>query len=381
MRLLILAAALAAGTTVAQAALEVKPVKVPFDGNPSTPSVVADPAGGFVVSWTDKKTSSLNFATWRDGRWFQPRTIAATKQLVISNATFPSVAEAPGGWLFAAWQEKSGSHGRQLRLARSSNGGATWSAPLMPHPDLVSEFGFASLVGRKDGQFYAVWLDGRGLEGGMEGKGDMQLHLATVDAKGKATDTLLDPRICDCCQTGMAMTDVGPIIAYRDRSANEIRDISVVRWTGSAWSEPKSVHADNWEIRGCPVNGPQLDARGKDVVIAWFTGSQGKPRVHAAFSSDGGATWSTPVRVDVGETTTGHVDVGLLADGSAIVTWTEGKELFARRLTRRAAASPPVSVAKEVMGVPRMAISNDNVAVAWSTDKSIEMATLKVVNP
>jgi hypothetical protein len=373
--MIILAAALAAAA-VTQAPLDVTPVRVSFAGEPGTPSIAADPGGGFVVSWTDRKTSSVNFAMWRDGRWFQPRTITAGKALVISRATFPVVTEAPGGWMFAAWQEKLGKHGRQLRLARSSNGGATWSAAVMPHPNLESEFGFASIQPARDGALHAIWLDGRGLEGGMEGKGDMQLRYAALDAAGKATDVLLDPRVCDCCQTAMAMTDAGPIVAYRDRSAKEMRDISVIRWTGKGWSAPKTVHADGWQLRGCPVNGPQLDARGRDVVIAWFTGAQGKPRVNAAFSSDGGATWSAPVRVDGGNPS-GHVDVGLLGDGSAVVTWTEGSELLARRITRRAAASAPVVVAKDVVGVPRLAVSNDNVAVAWSTEKSIEMATLK----
>jgi hypothetical protein len=247
----------------------------------------------------------------------------------------------------------------------------------MPHPNLESEFGFASIEPAKDGSLHAIWLDGRGLEGGMEGKGEMQLRYASLDAAGKATDVLLDPRVCDCCQTAMAMTDAGPVVAYRDRSAKEIRDISVIRWTSKGWSTPKTVHADGWQLRGCPVNGPQLDARGRNVAIAWFTGAGGKLRVNAAFSADGGATWSAPLRADGGKAT-GHVDVGLLSDGSAIVTWTEGTELLARRLSPRGPASAPVVVAKDVVGVPRMAVSNDNVAVAWSTEKSIEMATLKV---
>jgi hypothetical protein len=376
LKTLILAAAVAAATAT-RARLEVTPVRVAFAGQPGAPSVVADPGGGFIVSWTDRKTSSVNFAMWRDGRWFQPRTIAAGKALVISRVTFPVVAEAPGGLMFAAWQEQSGTHGRQLRLARSSNGGATWSAPVMPHPNLESEFGFASIQPAKDGSLHAIWLDGRGLEGGMEGKGEMQLRYAAVDAAGKATDVLLDPRVCDCCQTAMAMTDGGPVVAYRDRSAKEIRDISVIRWTGKGWSAPRTVHADGWSLRGCPVNGPQLDARGREVVLAWFTAAQGKPRVNAAFSHDGGATWGEPLRLDGGNAT-GHVDVGLLGDGSAVVTWTEGKELLARRITQRGAASAAVTVAKDAMGVPRLAVSNDNVAVAWSTEKSIEMATLKV---
>ena len=49
---------------------------------------------------------------------------------------------------------------------------------------------------------------------------------------------------------------LGPVAVYRDRSPEEIRDISVVRLVDGVWTEPAPVHADNWMIEGCPVNGP-----------------------------------------------------------------------------------------------------------------------------
>ena len=81
--------------------------------------------------------------------------------------------------------------------------------------------------------------------------------------------------------------ECGPVAAYRDRSEAEIRDIAVRRLVGGEWSEPVHVGEDNWEIRGCPVNGPALAARGEDVAIAWFTGAGGTAKVSVAFSADG----------------------------------------------------------------------------------------------
>jgi len=63
----------------------------------------------------------------------------------------------------------------------------------------------------------------------------------------------------------------GPIVAYRDRSDTEIRDIYVSRSVGSNWSQPVAVHRDNWQIAACPVNGPALSADGTAVALAWFT--------------------------------------------------------------------------------------------------------------
>jgi hypothetical protein len=34
---------------------------------------------------------------------------------------------------------------------------------------------------------------------------------------------------------------------------------------------PRLVHADNWTMPACPVNGPAVAARGNDVVVGWYT--------------------------------------------------------------------------------------------------------------
>src|SRR5205814_10730752 len=109
-----------------------------------------------------------------------------------------------------------------------------------------------------------------------------------------------------------------PIVAYRNRSAEEARDIYVTRFTGDAWTVPARVHDDGWTIDGCPVNGPAISASGRNVVVAWFTAPKDEGQSFIAFSRDAGRTFSAPVRVDDGGSL-GRVDVEQLADGSAVV--------------------------------------------------------------
>jgi hypothetical protein len=321
------------------------------------PNIAGDGEGGFVITYFDEDV--LRFSRVRDARWSPPRTIALG-DLLVNSADLPSIA-VDGKTMHASWSKRKG-HGSVIYLASSSDGGETWSAPVTPHPPLVSQFGFVSLL--PTGDF--VYLDGRKLEGGMEGAGEVEL---------RATGALLDPRVCDCCQTAAAMTSEGPIYAYRDRSADDVRDIAYVRRTASGWTEPKVVHADNWKLNGCPVNGPQLDARGRDVVIAWFTAVHQQPRVYAAFSKDAGATFGAPIRVDLA-TTTGRVDVVLREDGDAIVTFIDGGALHARRVSPDGKAGPPLRIG-EAGGFPRMALSKDNVGVVWSGDDGVHFATLE----
>jgi len=361
-----------------------QPIAFPFGGETVTPYVAADGSGGFLVSWIERKTSSLNFAALRGGRWFQSRTIARGN-LLVNKADFPSIAAGPSDLILAQWVERNG-HGSSVRIARSDDGGATWSPPVTPHPAIESEFGFASILAMPDGTARAVWLDGRTLEGGEEGHGEMALRSATIAKDGKlSAEAVVDPRVCDCCQTGIALASGGPLVTYRNRSRDEIRDVSVVAQTANGWLPPTTLHADGWKLLGCPVNGPRIAADGPRVAVVWFTAVKDRPRVQLALSTDGGATFASPVPIDEGHPA-GHVDVGLLSDGSALVTWVEGLGATAyidvRRVSAARVADPVVRLgsgdSSSAIGYPRLAVSHDNAVVAWNGGSSVEVAAIQL---
>jgi len=217
----------------------------------------------------------------------------------------------------------------------------------------------------------------------------MTLRYAAIDAAGNVSDeSELDERVCECCQTSAALTSDGPIVVYRDRSQSEVRDIYVVRYANGAWSKPQPAFADNWQINGCPVNGPAVSADGKRVAVAWFTGVADTPRVKIAFSQDAGATFSQPIQVDDGESA-GRVDTVLLPDGSALVCWlsgnADGGAIKVRRVGADGSVGPPALIAKTDIsrssGFPRMARFGDEVHFAWTefgTPSHVRMAVADV---
>ncbi|MCB0644846.1 MAG: hypothetical protein KDC44_24540, partial [Phaeodactylibacter sp.] len=85
---------------------------------------------------------------------------------------------------------------------------------------------------------------------------------------------------------------------------------------------PVRVFKDDWNIAGCPVNGPAIQAAGQDVAVAWYSMPQDSPTVKVAFSIDSGATFSKPIRVDEGQPL-GRVDLVLLSDDEVLVSWIE----------------------------------------------------------
>ena len=298
-------------------------------------------------------------------------TVAEGSSFFANWADFPSVAENAGGTLLAHWLEKTGEapYAYGVQLARSDDGGATWRPLGYLHDDgTPTEHGFVSLVPEAQG-FTAVWLDGRAMLDG----GPMALRSAPVGERVGAS-VVIDPRVCDCCGTAAVSTAAGVLAAFRDRSDDEIRDVSLARRTGGGWSEPEPLHRDGWQIAACPVNGPALDAGGARVVAAWYTVADGLARVQAAFSGDGGATYRPPAEL-ARDTPLGRVDAVL--DGAdrpgAVVSWlaSEGGRgvVYLRRVDLTGRLGEPYEVAStaegRASGFPQLARQGNRLYVAW----------------
>lgn len=394
--LLILALAAPAGAATAPLPEPVA-MRVPAGAGSRVPNLAVTPEGRVLLSWLEPQGRGMALRTARfDGKqWSPATTIASGDSFFVNWADFPSVrpvgaARLAAHWL---WKSDSGTYAYDVRVSQSNDDGRTWSAPATPHRDgTPTEHGFVSLAPAPDG-VSLVWLDGRnsmGHDAASHGAGaDMTLRAATLATNGEIRDeATVDPRTCDCCQTAVATTDHGLLVAYRGRSADEVRDILVSRRESTGWSAPRVVHADGWHIPGCPVNGPDLDAAGSRVVIAWYTGAQDSARVRVAFSNDAGGSFAAPVRID-GGSPLGRVAVTLLADGSAVVGWFESAGKEARVQVRHVAADGTLGPTRTVArtsaargsGFPHIVRSGGRLFVAWTeTGKSprVRMATLQI---
>lgn len=367
------------GTPPAEAALQTLPTPA---ASPSGEPFLATGANGAVyLSWlerTSDSTHALRLSTLAGKRWTAPRTIAERADFFVNWADFPSVIEAEPGRLMAHWLQRrgGGKYSYDVMLATSTDSGATWSeGRILHHDGVAAEHGFVAMWHADGGGVEAAWLDGRGTATTDQQTRAMHVATSTIGRDGiPGQEVLLDRRSCDCCQVAAVRTARGPVVAYRDRTADEVRDIAVVRRVDGRWSEPAVVHHDGWQIAACPVNGPALAARGDTVVIAWFTGAQDTARVRVAYSVDAGATFAPPVRVDDGNPA-GRVDVELLEDGTAAVSWLERTdstlaEVRLRRVPRRGAPGAPVVLARSsgarASGFPRIARQGDALIAAWT---------------
>lgn len=374
-------------TPAADQALVIRASESPTNGDSREPELNTTNDGRIVLSWVEKigaRRYALRTSTRAGSGWSETRTVAQGENWFVNWADFPSVVALRDGSLAAHWLVKSGksTYAYNVNIARSKDGGKTWSKPIVPHLDNTqTEHGFVSLIPLTDGRVGVVWLDGRNMKN-MKDEGDghtpssesMTLRYAAIDADGKiSADAQLDERVCECCQTSAAITSEGAIAVYRNRSQAEVRDIYFVRQANGTWGAPQPVYSDHWQINGCPVNGPSIAADGRRVAVAWFTEAGNQPRVKVSFSGDAGVTFGGPFQVDDGEAA-GRVDVLLLQDGSALVCWmsgtVEGGAIKVRRI-RSDGGLGPVSIIAETdisrsTGFPRMARLGNEVHFAWT---------------
>lgn len=359
--------------------LTIEPLSLPVTGESSEPQLTVS-GDRAIASWVEQGDSraTLKFAERTATGWSEPRTVASGTDWFLSWADVPSVVKLDDGTIAAQWLKNTdpAKEAYDLLISFSKDDGRTWTAPVTPHSDgTATQHGFASLFQVPGAGLGVVWLDGRAMQLEAEKDNDnMAIRAATFDRSGKElSETAVDDRVCECCPTSVALTSEGPIAAFRDRSSDEVRDIAVSSFVNGRWSPSTTVHADGWNVPACPINGPAIAARGRDVAVAWFTAKDDQGRAFIAFSDNAGATFGQPIRLDDAGSL-GRVGAVLLDDGSAVASWVEyadkRAQLRVRTVDRSGARSAPQTVsgtgADRASGFPRLARRGQEALVAWT---------------
>ena len=354
----------------------------PARAGSAQPHLSVDAQDRVVLSWLETVPDHVSlYASVLDaGVWGEPRFVAGGHDWFVNWADFPSVVPITSELWAAHWLVKKpgGTYSYDVSISVSHDEGRSWSQAITPHRDQTpTEHGFVSLFAHHDG-VGAVWLDGRNSGGEhhdhTHAGGQMTLRSAVVGPDLSLThETLLDDRVCDCCQTDAAVGPDGPLVVYRDRSQDELRDISSIGVSGATWRAPHPLPADDWQIEGCPVNGPAVASAMGETAVAWYTGANDLPRVRLAWSDDGGRSFGAVLEID-GAEALGRVDVVLLKDRSAAVSWlrkdADDARLLVRRVQRDGALGPIREVAttspSRASGFPQMIGRGDDLVFAWT---------------
>ena len=255
-------------------------VKTPANENALAPNLCSF-GDHFALSWIErnqKGTDKLKMASWNGLKFDEQNLIAESKKMFANWADIPSLIEAPSGDLYANWLNRIGNktYAYGVRIERSVNRGKSWDSIGWLHNDTsATEHGFVSLI-PEDSHVRAFWLDGQMMS---KPKGKMMLRSAIIDGDQIKDECVLDDDVCTCCPTSAIQLSSGPIVVYRNRSPQEVRDISFVLGKDRKWSKPTRLQADNWLMPGCPVNGASIATTGNLVAVSRFTIINKKPQV------------------------------------------------------------------------------------------------------
>ena len=345
------------------------------------PRITSSKSEHLTASWfeqVDHLNWSVMGSVYSNDTWTEPFEISKDSSFFVNWADFPSLNKISDDTLVAHWLKKSGAgtYDYDIHLSFSYDNGLSWSKSEIPHTTTTKgEHGFVSIsIGDKKHDL--VWLDGREMlmEHGNNEYGQMNLYHREFTNNGElGSEYLIDPKVCECCPTSSVLFEDTLVVAYRDRSDEEIRDIYIARKTGDTWEPSYPVHNDGWKIAGCPVNGPMLSIRSNQIAIAWYTAANDKAKVYVAYSDDLGKTFSNPIRVDNGMPL-GRVDLEWINDDEVLVSWIESSEqssnIVVRKVKNDLTIREGIVVAEvskgRISGYPQMEILKDQILFAWT---------------
>ena len=351
-----------------------------YGDNNAQPNLVSS-NGTLSLSWISSKNenkASLHFSQFKKGKWITPQKIANGSDWFVNWADFPAHAINEDLIITSHLKKSaSGTYTYDVILNLQKLSGEKIKENFLLNTDGVkAEHGFVSIIPNNNKGFFITWLDGRNtVEKKLDGHHKpMTIRFAEITNTGEViNESELDAAACDCCQTSIAMTNNGPIVVYRDRSENEVRDIYTIRNINGVWEEPSPLHNDGWIINGCPVNGPKVAVNSKNLAIAWFTVVNDNPLVNVSFSKNNGDSFGTPFKLNDHDAI-GRVDVAFLNDKEVIVSYMEvdeiGTYLRIKKVSADGKISKPITISKidggRNTGVPQLEIINNEIFIVWT---------------
>lgn len=297
----------------------------------SLPGLTSAPQGPALLYAQERGDSTfIHWAGWSGAAWTDPVLITAGDDLLVNWADRPALAFGPEGDAHAHWLEidPRGDFTYGIRTVHSMDGGRTWSAPDRPHRDTaVAEHGFGQWMVGPEGVVFA-WLDGRRFDGHPDpAKAPMEVRAAQWrPSDGWSEELVLDSSACTCCPLSSAPWSGGHLLAYRDRTTDEIRDFSGISVRPSSAGPPRRgrpmpIGSDGWRIAGCPVNGSALAASDHRMMAVWFTSAEDSARVRSAWLGRDGQ-WSAVADLNA-ESAVGRVAAAADGLGRFHAIWME----------------------------------------------------------
>lgn len=271
--------------------------------NAASPFFTID--GKLLLAWTANGVVSV--AQSSDlGKTFSPAVKIAEhgKSLDAGSDARPQiVSDGSGNVLLAYSFFKDINWNAQINIARSVDGGNTYSTPIALVDDDSSQR-FPSVLIKPDNSIFISWIDKRLVAkskqvGERRLGGSIAYSFSRDGGKTFQAERFANESSCECCRIGAALDPQSePVIVYRAIFPGGIRD-QASQVISSKGAEPiRKVADDDWKTDACPHHGPSIAVSGSGKFhVSWYTQGSKRSGVFYASSTNQGITYSKPSRI------------------------------------------------------------------------------------
>jgi hypothetical protein len=235
----------------------------------------------------------------------------------------PKIVAGPGGKIIVTFATRDESYNGHAFLARSDDGGRSFSAPIPITTDSPSQR-FETAVIDKDGRAFFAWIDKRDAAAAKSAGtayAGAALAYAWDDESGKTLSdaSMAQDNTCECCRIDVSFAGPGrPAILFRNIFSGGVRDHAVI--TLADPETPGTLHRvsdDDAVLDACPHHGPALSIGPDGTYHAtWLALGKKRTGLYYARSVDGGANFSSPM--PLGDTSRQNSRPAVLAKGDLV---------------------------------------------------------------
>ncbi len=347
--------------------------------------------------WIVGLDAQQQLSTWRStdlATWSVPHKLETSGDPISADGeNRPKIAFGPQGQAVISYTRPLDKpYTGWIRMLRSGDGGANFSAPFTVHHDTQEiTHRFESVAFDGAGALHAVWIDKRDLKAGGKGYVGAAIYQAVSTDGGQTfgPDTKVADHSCECCRIALAQGPDGKLRAmWRHVFGTSTRDHAFANLTDSAPNAFKRATFDEWNIQACPHHGPGLaraDSAGSPGYHAvWFgirkeKGADIAAVRYARLGADGQPIAST-VRA-LPDAQAEHADVAAIGDRVAIV-WRsfQGKETSLKVwLSKDAGKTFETRVLASAHGnndQPHLVSKDSRMVVVWRTEEKTQIHEL-----
>jgi hypothetical protein len=328
-----------------------------------------------------------------DGAWDERRAVDIGGETVATNGdNRPKLAFGKQGQVVLSYTRPlARPYTGEIRMLRSDDGGATFSAPFTVHQDRqVITHRFESILFDARGDLYTFWIDKRDAERTWAANGGDQLSYQgaaiyyNVSKDGGLSfgdDTRLADYSCECCRIALvAEPEQGVSVLWRHVFTGSVRDHAFARVATPRPVTLQRASDDGWVLKACPHHGPGLarDATGAYHAV-WFGEREARQRVrYGRLDKNGKPQGRT---VELPDARADHADI-VVTGKRVVIVWRsfDGQQTHLRAWLSKDGGRHfrlrELAASAFENDHPRLIAQGKRIAVVWRTEHAIHVEHL-----